>query len=169
MPGALFANDFFGNATNTPLPDFNYTRWGGTVGGPVLIPKLYNGRNKTFFMYGIEGIPEARPRNNGQPTIPSQAMRSGDFTELLAASRHITSSITRSAPDRAGANIRRDPFRCDAVTENPLPLDAQKRQDQTIGAPCNKIPGCSDQSRRQEFRGQLSSAANDHRRSQRQR
>src|SRR5262245_61675091 len=85
MPGPLFANDFFGNANNVPLPDFNYTRWGGTLGGPVVIPKLYNGRNKTFFMYGIEGIPEARPRNNGTPTIPSQAMRGGNFTELLAA------------------------------------------------------------------------------------
>jgi hypothetical protein len=138
MPGSLFANDFFGNRTNTPLPDFNYTRWGGTVGGPVLIPKLYNGRNRTFFMYGIEGIPEARPRNNGEPTIPSQAMRSGDFTELLAASpQYQLHNPFSGRPD--GGNIRRDPFRCDAAG-NPLPVNAQNLQDQTIGAVCNKIP-----------------------------
>jgi hypothetical protein len=138
MPGPLFANDFFGNANNVPLPDFNYTRWGGTVGGPVLIPKLYNGRNKTFFMYGIEGIPEARPRNNGTPTIPSQAMRTGDFTELLAANAGYQLFNPFSA--RAdGARIRRDAFRCDSAG-NPLPVDANNRQDQTVGAICNKIP-----------------------------
>ena len=139
MPGPLFANDFFGNANNVPLPDFNYTRWGGTLGGPVVIPKLYNGRNKTFFMYGIEGIPEARPRNNGTPTIPSQAMRGGNFTELLAANSGYQLYNPFSA--RAdGARIRRDAFRCDSAG-NPLPLDALKRQDQTAGVVCNKIPG----------------------------
>jgi hypothetical protein len=140
MPKRLFANDFFGNSTNTPLADFNYTRWGGTVGGPVVIPKLYNGRNKTFFMYGIEGIPEARPRNNGEPTIPSQAMRGGDFTELLAASPLY--QIHNPFSGRAsGGNIQRDPFRCDA-SGAPLPLlPGTKVQDQTIGVVCNKIPG----------------------------
>ncbi|HEX5084860.1 MAG TPA: TonB-dependent receptor, partial [Blastocatellia bacterium] len=139
MPGPLFANDYFGNANNVPLPEFNYTRWGGTLGGPVLIPKLYNGKNKTFFMYGIEGIPEARPRNNGTPTIPSQAMRNGDFTELLGANAAYQLYNPFSA--RAdGSRIRRDAFRCDAAG-NPLPVDAQNLQDQTIGAVCNKIPG----------------------------
>jgi hypothetical protein len=84
LPPGLFANDFFANRTGTPLPDFKYTRWGGTVGGPVWLPKVYQGRNRTFFMYGIEGIPESRPRNNGTPTIPSEKMRNGDFSELLA-------------------------------------------------------------------------------------
>ena len=145
MPGALFANDFFGNATNTPLPDFNYTRWGGTIGGPVLIPKLYNGRNKTFFMYGIEGIPEARPRNNGQPTVPSQAMRSGDFSELLNTALnpqnlavHPYQLYNPFSAVRSGSNVVRTPFQCDPVTKNPLALDAQKRQ--AAGEPCNKIP-----------------------------
>jgi hypothetical protein len=139
MPGPLFANDYFGNANNVPLPEFNYTRWGGTLGGPVLIPKLYNGKNKTFFMYGIEGIPEARPRNNGTPTIPSQAMRNGDFSELLAANAAYQLYNPFSA--RAdGARIRRDAFRCDSAG-NPLGLiPGTKVQDQTQGVICNKIP-----------------------------
>jgi hypothetical protein len=76
-PRELFANEFFANASNTELPDFRYNRWGGTVGGPVV-------RNGTFFMYGYEGIHEARPRNNGTPTVPTERMRNGDFSELLA-------------------------------------------------------------------------------------
>jgi hypothetical protein len=144
MPGSLMANDFFGNRTNTPLPEFNYTRWGGTVGGPVLIPKLYNGRNKTFFMYGIEGIPEARPRNNGEPTVPSQAMRNGDFTELLAANAGYQLfnpySARRETLPNGNTIFRRDAFRCDAAG-NPLPVDSiTKKQDTTTGVICNKIP-----------------------------
>ena len=44
----------------------------------------YDGRRRTFFMYGFEGIHEARPRNNGTPTVPTEKMRNGDFSELLA-------------------------------------------------------------------------------------
>jgi carboxypeptidase family protein len=145
MPKALFANDYFGNATNTPLADFNYTRWGGTIGGPVVIPRLYNGKNKTFFMYGIEGLPEARPRNDGEFTIPSEAMRSGDFSELLNPALnpqnraiHPYQLYNPYSGRRSGSDVVRDPFRCDAAG-NPLPLDAQKRQAQT-GVVCNKIP-----------------------------
>jgi len=138
MPKALFANDFYGNATNVPLPDFRYTRWGGTVGGPVWVPKVYNGRNKTFFMYGVETIPEARPRNNGVFNIPTVAMRGGDFSELLAVSSSYQLFNPHSARTE-GARVRRDAFRCDSAG-NPLPVNAARQQDQTIGSPCNKIP-----------------------------
>jgi hypothetical protein len=77
LPRDLFANDFFANLNRIPLPDFNYNRWGGTLGGPIV-------RNRTFFQYGYEGIHEARPRNNGVPTVPTEAMRNGDFSALLA-------------------------------------------------------------------------------------
>ena len=83
-PEGLWANDFFANANNIPLADFRYTRWSAVAGGPVVIPGIYNGRNKTFFIYGYETLPEARPRNNGTPTVPSERMRNGDFSELLA-------------------------------------------------------------------------------------
>src|SRR5436190_15765192 len=51
-PGKLFANDFFANANNIPLADFNYNRYGGIVGGPVVVPG-FDGRSKMFFMYGF--------------------------------------------------------------------------------------------------------------------
>ena len=83
---ATSANDFYANRNNVPLADFYYHRFGGTIGGPIWVPKVYDGKNKTFFMYGMEGIREARPRNNcAVPcSIPSDKMRSGDFSELLA-------------------------------------------------------------------------------------
>jgi hypothetical protein len=83
----LTANDWFNNANNKARPNYNYTRWGGTAGGPVYIPKLYNGKNKSFFFYAYEAIRETRPRNNctSNCTVPTQAQWGGDFSGLLTA------------------------------------------------------------------------------------
>lgn len=137
-PGT-FANDFFANRTipPTPLPDFNYTRWGGTIGGPVWVPKVYNGRNRTFFMYGIEGIPESRPRNNGTPTIPSEKMRNGDFSELLAVSAayQLYDPLTARAE---GSRIRRDPFVGNIIPLNRINPIAKKFVDNYLPKPTSQ-------------------------------
>ena len=110
MVPELFANDFFANANRIPRADFSYNRWGGSLCGPVVLPKLYDGRNKTFFMYGVEGIKESRPRNNGTPTVPTAAMKNGDFSALLAVGSNyqIYNPFTRRA--EAGGRYRQDPF-----------------------------------------------------------
>lgn len=110
MAPELFANDFFANATGTPRGDFTYNRWGGTLGGPVIFPKLYNGRNKTFFMWGYEGIDESRPRNNGTPTVPTEEMKEGDFSRLLklGSQYQIYNPFTRRAI--GGGRYQQDPF-----------------------------------------------------------
>ncbi|NOT62818.1 MAG: TonB-dependent receptor, partial [Acidobacteria bacterium] len=132
-PGT-FANDFFANRSNTPLPDFSYRRVGGTVGGPVWIPKLYNGRNKTFFMYGVEQIPESRPRNNGTPTIPSEKMRSGDFSELLPvnAGYQLYNPFTARVE---GTRVRRDPFVGNIIPANLINPIARKFVDGFLPKP----------------------------------
>lgn len=84
MVPELFANDYFANLNRVPRADFTYNRYGGSFSGPVRLPKLYDGRNRTFFLYGFEGIKEDRPRNNGVPTVPTARMKRGDFGELLA-------------------------------------------------------------------------------------
>ncbi len=134
MAPGLFANDFFANRAKQKRPDFNYDRWGGTVGGPVRIPKLYDGRNRTFFMYGIESIPEARPRNNGTPTIPSEKMRNGDFSELLAANSayQIYNPFTARAE---GSRIRRDPFPGNIIPANLINPIARKFVDTYLPKP----------------------------------
>src|ERR1700736_5788390 len=45
---AMDARNYF-NAKGTPFPSFRYNQYGGSFGGPIEIPKLYNGKNKTFF------------------------------------------------------------------------------------------------------------------------
>jgi hypothetical protein len=110
MPADLFANDFFANANDVPLADFTDNRWGATAGGPVMLPGLYNGRGKSFFMYGYEGIKQALPRNNGTPTVPTEKMRNGDFSSLLALGPQyqIYNPFTRRAV--GNGRFAQDPF-----------------------------------------------------------
>ena len=42
---------FFANKAGIGRGDFNYDRWSGSLSGPIYVPKLYDGRNKTFFMW----------------------------------------------------------------------------------------------------------------------
>lgn len=111
-PKKLWANDFFANMNDIPLTDFRYTRGAAVAGGPVFIPGVYDGRNKTFFIYGYETLPEARPRNNGNPTVPSERMRNGDFSELLAvnASYQIYNPFTTRLHPTQPGRLTRDPF-----------------------------------------------------------
>ena len=64
-------------------PQFRLYRWGGSVSGPVNLGKLYDGRNKTFFMYGYEGIWSFDPSPWSVEAVPSAAQRRGDLSELL--------------------------------------------------------------------------------------
>lgn len=108
---ALLANYWLNNRNAQPEGDFTYNRWGGSASGPVWLPKLYDGRNKTFFLWGYEAIHETRGRNNnGNPTVPTPAMKNGDFSQLLAVNP--TYQIYDPATRRQLANgrIEADPF-----------------------------------------------------------
>lgn len=66
-------------------PQHVINRYGATAGGPLLLPRLYDGRNRTFWVYGFEGL--IRPgteRGNYFYTVPSLKERGGDFSDLLA-------------------------------------------------------------------------------------
>jgi len=56
--------------------------YGGAVGGPVWIPKIYDGRNKSFFFFNLE-LYRNFTLGNGYVTMPTAAMRNGDFSQAL--------------------------------------------------------------------------------------
>src|SRR4051794_810850 len=83
MQNPVFTADkFFRLAAGKP--QFRLYRWGGNMSGPVVLPKLYNGKNRTFFMYGYEGIWSFDPSPWVVEAVPTAAMRRGDFSSLLA-------------------------------------------------------------------------------------
>ncbi|WP_263379689.1 TonB-dependent receptor [Granulicella paludicola] len=59
----------------------NYNQWGFTLGGPIFVPKLYNGRNRTFFFGSYEKLNQ-KAQSTGTASVLTQAMRNGDFSAL---------------------------------------------------------------------------------------
>jgi hypothetical protein len=78
----LYFNDRATPFVRTPVTHFN--QYGLTVGGPVVIPKLYDGRNKLFFFFAWEGLKDSTPATT-ITTVPTAAERTGDFSQTLAA------------------------------------------------------------------------------------
>jgi len=75
------ANSFQNNARGAPKDGHFQDQYGIQMDGPVRIPGLYNGKNKTFFLFNYEGFREATP----QPlvlNVPEPEMRTGDFSKL---------------------------------------------------------------------------------------
>jgi hypothetical protein len=79
---AMDANNFFNNRRGIPLAAFRRHQFGGTVGGPVLIPHLINGREKLFFFLGYEGLRSATGTTSTL-TFPTAAERTGDFSHTF--------------------------------------------------------------------------------------
>ena len=59
---------------------YRQNQYGFTLGGPVRIPKLFNGKNRLFFMSNYEGFKSRRPRRSSFGTTMTPAMRNGDFS-----------------------------------------------------------------------------------------
>lgn len=78
---ALDANGFFARGQGRKLAAFGANTFGFAVGGPVLIPKLYNGKNKTFWFTNYEGSREGNGQDNIL-SVPTERMRTGDFSEV---------------------------------------------------------------------------------------
>ena len=85
---AFVRNSFF-DARNffAPVnPPFKRNQFGGTFSGPVRIPRVFDGRNKLFFMFNYEGLRERRSLTQ-QATLPDARFRSGNFGFLNRAIR----------------------------------------------------------------------------------
>jgi len=109
-----------------PLP-FRQNQFGAVVTGPII-------KNHTFFSFGYDGWRYSQAAL-GLSYVPTLAEIAGDFTNTPFRRAIFNPYSTR----QVGTNFVRDQFRCDAAG-NPLPVNAAKQQDQTIGAVCFKIP-----------------------------
>ena len=77
---ALDAKNFF-DLPDQPIPPFIQNQFGGTLGGPLSIPSIYDAREKTFFFLNYEGQ-RIRQSITKTFTVPTPALRSGDFSAL---------------------------------------------------------------------------------------
>src|SRR5690242_16373176 len=109
----LDANNFFTNAAGQPRPPFRQNQFGFALGGPVWIPKVYNGHNRTFFFADYQGFRQSTSGGSGSISItdvPPAALRTGDFSSVKTpiydpSTRHIGPSGVVVATPFAGNMI----------------------------------------------------------------
>lgn len=80
--------------------DFGYT-----VGGPVWIPKIYDGKNKTFFFWSYERFRNKNIITSDSTTVPLPAYRTGDFSNLITAENKLITTANGPATDGLGRTI----------------------------------------------------------------
>ncbi|HZO54461.1 MAG TPA: carboxypeptidase-like regulatory domain-containing protein [Bryobacteraceae bacterium] len=79
---AFDTKNIFQNRSGATLPVYQDNRFGNSLGGPVYIPKVYNGKNKTFWFYSWEANLFGNPQSY-TTTVPTDKMRNGDLSEYL--------------------------------------------------------------------------------------
>lgn len=84
QPSNLTANSFFNNRNGLGNPVTHFNQYGVTAGGPLWIPKVFNGKNKVFWFFAWENDRNSQP-NTGFFSVPTAAEKRGDFSQILAA------------------------------------------------------------------------------------
>ena len=106
------ARSYF-NRVGTAFPAFRLNQFGGSVGGPLTVPRLYSGRDRTFFFADYEGS-----RNTAQTfilgTVPTLRMRNGDFGEVGT----IYDPLTTVADSTSPSGYSRTPFANNIIPVN---------------------------------------------------
>ncbi|MFN7918976.1 MAG: TonB-dependent receptor [Bryobacteraceae bacterium] len=109
------------NTKGTTFPPFRYNQYGFSIGGPVVIPKLYNGKNKTFFFGDFEGY----RRNTVASSLRSVAtskIRGGDFSDEVP----IYDPLSNRADTTSATGIRRTQFPGNVIPRNRWDLPAAR-------------------------------------------
>ncbi len=134
--GIPFTNDGSGKLVKPPNRRNNF---GGSLGGPVTIPGVYQGRNKTFFFYSFEQFRQVETRSGLLRTMPTDRMRNGDFGEALTGRVLGTDPLGRPIMENAiydprttrvvSGQVVRDPFPNNVIPRELLDPVALKIQD----------------------------------------
>jgi hypothetical protein len=112
--------DYFDNDKLNARSFFQQTRTivrhnegGFTLGGPVYLPKVYDGRNKTFFFFGQQLVYYKAAASGGLFTVPRSDFRDGDFSRLVDGANAVLpiyDPLTTRAEVRASYAIRSPPI-----------------------------------------------------------
>ncbi len=136
-------NNYFGiararqNPSNFAAPHLVRNEFGANVGGPVYIPKIYNGKNKTFFFFAYERF-SLRQDSSQLVRVPTPAMRTGDFSGLVNSQGILQQLYDPSTTQSAANNYRRLPF-----SNNQIPLNRISPLARTLYA-ATPLPSSTD-------------------------
>jgi hypothetical protein len=108
----LNANGYNNNRNNRPRTGSVTNQWGYTVGGPIYLPGVYEGRNKSFFFNDFEGT-NARNQASATATVPLAEWKAGNFSNLMTSAGVpiiIYDPLTGRVDPANPARFIRDPF-----------------------------------------------------------
>jgi hypothetical protein len=118
LHGSLFEtarNNYFGIArarqdpADLVAPKLIRNEFGGSVGGPIFIPKLYDGRNRSFFFFAYERF-SLRSASRQLMKVPTMAMRGGDFSGLVNSAGVLQQLYDPNSTQGAANQYSRLPF-----------------------------------------------------------
>ena len=133
------------SSTGTALPPINQeNNYGFTVGGPVIIPKLYNGKNRTFFHFSGDWF-RMNNAETGIGTVPTAAMKTGDFSNFKDAQGNVIPIYDPTTGQQFTYNNQLnmiDPARFSALAKSLLPSipDPDPGVGVNGGQVSNKLP-----------------------------
>jgi hypothetical protein len=116
--GSLFEtarNNYFGiakarqNPADFAAPHLVRNEFGASIGGPIFIPKLYDGKNKSFFFFAYERF-SLRQDANELVKVPTMAMRNGDFSGLINSAGILQQLYDPNTTQGKDGNYARLPF-----------------------------------------------------------
>ena len=119
------ANAWARNASTNPANNFRpkdrFNETGGSAGGPIFIPKVYDGRNKTFWYFTY--TKDLRPASISFPvlTVPTAAMKRGDFSQAGLPLIYDPATTNGSVREQFPGNII-PASRFSRIARNVLPL-----------------------------------------------
>ncbi len=122
---AFDTTNIFQNRAGQKLSVYTDNRWGVSAGGPVYMPKVFNGKNRTFWFYAYEGNKFGNP-STYTSSVPTEAMRRGDLSGLLAlgSTYQVYDPFTTTAI--AGGRFQRQPIPNNVIPASRLDPVAMK-------------------------------------------
>src|SRR5262249_21681554 len=103
------ANSWLNNKRGLPRGDDSRQFYSGAVGGPVWLPKLYNGRNRTFFFTSLQHE-YVSSVNTYSARVPTDAERTGDFSQTLSSAGSALILYNPYSTVVSGTTVTRQPF-----------------------------------------------------------
>ena len=137
----LDAPTIFQNRTGQKLPLYQDNRFGGSAGGPLSIPKVYSGKNRTFWFYAFEANLFGDPNGSATVTVPTAEMRRGDLSPLLRLNANNQVYDPFSTTAVAGGRFQRTPIPGNVIPQSRLDPVGQKLLE---AFPLPNQPGTSD-------------------------
>jgi hypothetical protein len=145
----LDANTWLNNKLGRQKAVYHRNDFGATAGGPVYLPKVYNGKSRSYFFFSYEGYRFPQSYATSELTIPLAEMKSGDFSNWRLPNGNLVPIYdpTTTRPSPSGGLVR-DPFPENRIPQNRLsplsrnigPVHARPERAERAGAELQNTP-----------------------------